>query len=263
MTITDQLRSGLRAAFFGSAILASAANAQSTDAQARALLKAMSDYIGGLGAIEMSVDTSLEVVTPEMEKIAFTSTSLLKMNRPNQVFLQRSGGYANVEFLFDGAAFTVRDRNGNRYAQVPMKGNTDELIEAIQDQFGMAVPGADILMRDSYSILVADVREAKMIGQGVIAGQMCDHVAFRNFETDWQLWIRTGPDKIPCKMIITSKTVGMAPQYTSHVRSWKSNPSFGPGTFAFKPAAGEQKIDVRQLSGVDEIPPPATEGGSK
>ncbi len=252
------IRAGMKGIFLGSALLASAVHAQSNEEQALALLKAMSDYIGGLAAIETSVDTSLEVVTPTMEKLAFTSTSLLRMTRPNQVRLERSGGYSNVEFLFDGTTFTVRGRNNNVYAQVPVSGTTDDLVRAMHDDLGLAVPGADLLLRDSYSVLVADVIDAKLIGQGVIAGQMCDHVAFRNFDTDWQLWIRQGADKAPCKMIITSKTVGMAPQYTTHVRSWKSNPRFPAGTFAFKPAAGEQKLDLGELTGIDEVPPAQT-----
>lgn len=260
----SRLRPALRVvALLGSALLSTAASAQSTDAEARAILKAMSDYIGSLGAIETNVDTSLEIVTPEMEKIAFTATSVLKMVRPNQVRLERSGGYSNIEFLFDGSALTVRDRDGKRYAQVPVKGNTDELVNAIHDQLGLAVPGADLLLRDSYSVLVADVLEAKVIGQGMVGGQMCDHVAFRNLDTDWQLWIRQGPDKAPCKMVITSKTVGMAPQYVTHVRSWTANPRFPAGTFAFKPAADERRLDLGQMSGIDEVPSPATQKAPK
>ena len=262
MTTAIRLRMGLRALMLGSALLATGAQAQSNDAQARALLKSMSDYIGSLGSIDTTVDTSLEVVTPEMEKIAFTSTSHLRMQRPDKVRLERTGGYVVVEFLFDGQALTIRDRADNLYAQVPVQGTTDQLVDAIHNQLGMAVPGADLLLRDSYSVLVADVIEAKFIGQGVIGGKMCDHVAFRNFDTDWQLWVRQGAEKIPCKMIITSKTVGMAPQYTTHVRSWTSNPKIPAGTFAFKPAAGEQRIEIGQLDGVDEVPPPA-KGGAK
>jgi hypothetical protein len=259
--VGTRYRAGLRAALLAVAVL-SAGSAQADDSRARGLLKAMSDYIGSLGSIDTTVDTSLEVVTPEMEKIAFTSTSILKLQRPDKVRLERTGGYVVADFIFDGQTFTVRDRSGNVYAQVPLKGTTDELVDAIHNQLGLAVPAADLLIRDSYSVLVADVLEAKFIGQGVVGGQMCDHVAFRNFDTDWQLWVRQGPEKIPCKMIITSKTVGMAPQYTTHVRRWTSNPKIAAGTFAFKPAAGEQRIDLGQLDGVDEVPP-AAKGGAK
>ncbi len=38
----------------------------------------------------------------------------------------------------------------------------------------------------------ADVLEAKHMGHGVIDGVECDHLAFRNFDTDWQLWVEVG-----------------------------------------------------------------------
>lgn len=236
------------------ALAPAAANAQSTEADALALLKAMSDYIGSQTAIETTVDTSIEIVTPDMEKIGFVSTSTLKMQRPDKVRLERSGGYATVDFIYDGANFTVRDRVGKRYSQVAVKGTTDDLVDTMHNELGMAVPGADLLLRDSYSILVADVIEAKVIGEGVIAGQACDHVAFRNLDSDWQLWIRKGPEKAPCKMVITSKTVGMAPQYITHVRSWNTKPSLKASDFAFKPEAGETRIDLGQMDGIDEVP---------
>jgi hypothetical protein len=240
-----------------------ASGAQATDAEARALLKAMSDYVGGLGSLETSVDTSVEIITPDMEKIAFASSSTLKMTRPNQVHLQRSSAFGDLTMVFDGATLTMRSSNLAAYAQVPVKANTDELVSAVEQQFGMAVPGADLLLRNSYAVLVADVREAKIIGEGVIEGQRCDHLAFRNFDTDWQLWVRQGAEKIPCKMIITSKTVGMAPQYTVDVRSWKSNPKFPAGTFAFKPVAGDKRVEVRDLSAADEIPSTPSTGAPK
>jgi hypothetical protein len=40
---------------------------------------------------------------------------------------------------------------------------------------------------------------------------MCEHVAFRNFDTDWQLWIEAGAHPVPRKMGITSKTINGAP----------------------------------------------------
>jgi hypothetical protein len=240
-----------------------ATGAQATEAEARTLLKAMSDYIGGLGALETSVDTSVEIITPDMEKIGFASTSTLKMARPNQVHLQRSSAFGELTMVFDGAMLTMRSSTLAAYAQVPMKANTDELVSAVEQQFGMAVPGADLLLRNSYAVLVADVREAKIIGEGVIEGQRCDHLAFRNFDTDWQLWIRQGAEKIPCKMVITSKTVGMAPQYTVDVRSWKGNPKFPAGTFAFRPVAGDRRVEVRDLSAADEIPSTPSTGAPK
>jgi hypothetical protein len=262
MMFLETLRTGAKAlALLGTALAAT--GAQATEAEARALLKGMSDYVASLSSIETNVDTALEIVTPEMQKISFTSSSTMRMTRPNQVRLERKGSFANIELFFDGKTLSVRELDSNVYAQVAAPGTTEQLIDAVHDRLGMAVPGADLLLVNSYAILMADVLDAKVIGQGVIGGEVCDHIAFRNFDTDWQLWIKAGPEKSPCKMIITSKLVGMAPQYTVHVRSWKSNPKFAPGTFVFTPKPGEKQVTVETMSNIDEVPATPTPGARK
>lgn len=257
MMSTKRLLTGAKAlVLLGTAFAATGAAtaAQAPDGDAMALLKGMSDYVSNLTSIETNVDTAVEIVTPEMQKISFTSSSTLRMTRPSQVRLERKGSIANIDLLFDGAKLTIRERDNNIYTQIDVPGTTEQLINAMHDQLGMAVPGADLLLRDSYAILSADVLEAKIIGQGVIGGEVCDHIAFRNFDTDWQLWIRAGAEKAPCKMIITSKLVGMAPQYTVHVRSFKGNVKFAPDAFVFKPAPGERQVGMSSMSSANEIP---------
>ena len=48
-------------------------------------------------------------------------------------------------------------------------------------------------------------------------------LAFRNADTDWQLWVEVGDRPIPRKMVITSKTINSAPQYTLRVKKWKTS----------------------------------------
>jgi len=55
----------------------------------------------------------------------------------------------------------------------------------------------------------------------VVDGFECEHLAFRNDDTDWQIWIQVGDAPIPRKYVITSKTEEGAPQYTLVIRDWK------------------------------------------
>lgn len=60
--------------------------------------------------------------------------------------------------------------------------------------------------------------------------------AFRNFDTDWQLWVEVGEKPIPRKLVITSKTLNSAPQYTLRVKSWKTGVEPAPDAFPDCPA---------------------------
>jgi hypothetical protein len=46
------------------------------------------------------------------------------------------------------------------------------------------MPGADLLLSRVYDELMADVIDAKHIGQGVVDGVECEHLAFRNPDID-------------------------------------------------------------------------------
>jgi hypothetical protein len=92
---------------------------------------------------------------------------------------------------------------------------------------------------------------------------VCEHLAFRNDETDWQLWVRQGPEAIPCKLVITSKAVTGAPQYTLTVKEWKTDAVPADTTFSFAAPAGAQSVKLEELKDIDELPAGVVKGGAQ
>jgi len=230
---------------------------------AKALLKAMSDYLGSQQNIQLTFDSAIEVITPELEKIQFTNSGEATLSRPNRLHAHRIGGYADVTLFFDGKTVSVYGRHVNSYAQFDGPETVDQLIEALRAGHGVALPGADLLRTDVYGLLVADVQEAKYLGRGVIGGRECEHLAFRNFDTDWQLWVEVGEEPIPRKLVITSKTINSAPQYTLRISGWKTDADAAPDMFVFDPPAGATLLAPDQLIGLDELPEGLPAGGSQ
>ena len=246
------------------ALVAAVPTAHASADDAKALLKAMSDHVGGQQTIQLTFDSDIEIITPQLEKIQFTNSGELMMSRPDKLSAHRVGGYADVALYFDGKTATVYGRNINAYAQFEAPGSLDQLFERLRAGYGVALPGADYLLSNSYDVLIADVIEAKHIGRGVIDGVECEHLAFRNLDTDWQVWIEVGANPIPRKIVITSKTMAGAPQYTFRVKSWKSGLKPPADAFTFTPPAGAGQLDANNLILLDELPPeaPAPAGGN-
>jgi hypothetical protein len=230
---------------------------------AKSVLKTMSDYVGSLQTIQLAFDSDIEVITPQLEKIQFTNSGEALLSRPDKLHARRLGGYADVSLFFDGKTVSIFGKNINGYAQFNAPGTVDQLIEALRAGHGVALPGADLLLSNSYDVLVAGVREAKHIGRGVIAGIECEHLAFRNFDTDWQLWVEAGEKPIPRKLVITSKTLNSAPQYTLRVTGWRTGVKPAPDAFAFTPPAGAEKLSPDALIELDELPQGMPEGGNQ
>lgn len=230
---------------------ASAQNRQ----QAIELIRGMATYVGGQQNITLAFDSELEVVTPQLQKLQFNSSGTAKLNRPDQFRVSRAGGYADVELIYDGKTITVYDKKGNRYASEPMSGPIGDVVDRMRNDFRIDVPAADLMIANSFDVLMADVVEARWIGPAVIDGITCEHVAFRNHDTDWQLWVEAGAQPAPCKMVITSKTIAGAPQYTIRFTDWESGDAFPTGTFAFTPPSGAQQVAFKDLADIDELPP--------
>jgi hypothetical protein len=230
---------------------------------ARQILKAMTDYLGAQQTISLTFDSDIEVTTPQLEKIQFTNSGEALLQRPDKLRAHRVGGYSDVELVFDGKTVSILGRSNNGYAQVEAPGTVDQLVGSLRAGHGVALPGADLLLTQAYDILTADVMEAKHIGRGVIDGRECEHLAFRNFDTDWQLWVELGDHPIPRKMVITSKTINNAPQYTLRIKDWKTGFEPAPDAFAFVPPPAAEKLSPDALIDLDELPQPAPIGGNQ
>jgi hypothetical protein len=227
---------------------AAPSNDQSTQ-NAKALLKAMSDYLAAQKAFSLSYDSVFEVVSDQHQKFQIATSGTVDMSRPNKIRTTRKSGFTDTETVFDGKTLTIYGKGKNAYVQAEVPGTVDNLIDHLRDRFHRQLPGADLLGSNVYDALMTDVTDVKDLGSGVIGGQECDHLAFRAKDTDWQIWIAQGANPYPCRYVITSKGVDQAPQFTMTIRDWKTG---GAADFSFKPPAGATKLDAKDIETLKE-----------
>jgi hypothetical protein len=227
------------------------------------ILKAMSDYVGSQKTISLTFDSDVEVVTPEVEKIQFASSGKMLLSRPDKLRVTRTGGYADVEIVFDGKTISALGKNINAFTQMEAAGSIDQLIGKLRDMNIVSAPGADFLGTHVFEDLMDGVVVAKHIGLGVIDGVECEHLAFRTRDVDWQIWIEAGSRPIPRKYVITSKAVGAAPQYTLRIKDWKTDAPAAADAYAFAPPQGAKKVELNELVNFDEVPQGIVAGAKK
>jgi hypothetical protein len=245
-------RWGAAATLILATVLISTPRVQAED-NATAILKSMSDYLASQKTISLTFDSDIEVLTSELQKIQFTGSGQVLLSRPDKLRATRTGGYTDVELVFDGKTATILGKHLNTYAQIESQGSIDQLINRLNSGT-VTLPGGDLLLANVFDELMMNVSEAKHIGQGVIDGIECEHLAFRNADTDWQIWIEIGPNPAPRKYVITDKSVTGAPQYTLRIKDWKTNVPVAADAYAFKAPQGAKKVDLAALSDIDEIP---------
>jgi len=229
--------------------------ASADEADAKNLLKAMSDYMAAQDAISFGFDATLEVVTKDEQKLALASSGVVTLNRPDKMRATRMGGFADVEMLFDGKTLTLTGKTANLFTQIEVPGTVDNLVDELRDTYNRPLPAADLLMSNAYDELMLDVVDIKDLGSGVIGGIECDFLAFRTKEVDWQIWISQGDKPLPCRYVITSKKVANGPQYSIQFSDWKVGGEVAADDFAFNNSTNAKKIDLKDLQAMmSEMP---------
>ncbi len=168
------------------ATLAVASRVQAQENDALRILKAMSDYLTSQSGFSAEFDVDLEVITSAIQKTQFSSTGKVSLRRPDKMRAERLGGYSHAELVFDGQVLTIVDRDRNVFAQAEAAGSVDQLIDRLRQDLGIEMPGGDLLLSKMYDELSSRVIDAKHIGSGIVDGVECEHLAFRNADTDWQ-----------------------------------------------------------------------------
>ncbi|GEO17606.1 DUF2092 domain-containing protein [Microvirga aerophila] len=252
------------AALVAVAVLAPASlPARADDASALRILKTMSDYMAGQKNLSVRYDADIEVITPDLQKIQFAASGDVLIDRQVGLRATRTGGYADVELIFDGKTVTLHNRDGKTFVTLDAPGTLDDLVQRLRTEHLVEVPGADLLLARSYEQLTEGVLDAKYVGLGVIDGVECEHLAFRNPDTDWQLWVEVGERPIPRKYVITSKAVAQAPQYTLRIKELRTDVKPDQNAFVFKAPEGTKQVAYDALGDIDEVPPGTPAGGSK
>lgn len=230
--------------------------------EALKLVKAMTDYLAAQQHISFSYDAVLEVVTPSDQKLGLASSGAVTLSRPDKLHSTRSGGFVDVETVFDGKTLTILGKNLNKYTQIEIPGTVDQLIDELKDKYGLPLPAADLLTTDAYNELMQEVYDSKDLGSGVINGTECDSLAFRKDEVDFQIWVAQGAEPYPCRLVITSTGVRNAPAYNVQFRDWKTGDAVAKQDFVFTNASNAELIDVKEIKDkVGDLPENFVMGG--
>jgi hypothetical protein len=223
------------------------------DPEADKILKSMSSYLAEIKAFSVNADIDIEVVTNNAQKLQLSSFATVLLQRPGNFYIQRRGMIADAEFIFDGETLTLYGKRNNVYGQITVPGTIDDAIRAFESETGIPAPGADLLFADPYAILSSGVESSTYLGTTYINGIECHHLAFREAQTDWQIWIQTGERPLPMKYVITSKWQTAAPQYEIRFRDWVINPQIDANRFTFSPPEGAKKMETLPANELDEV----------
>jgi hypothetical protein len=227
---------------------ASAQDATAPDADH--ILKAMATHLGSLKAFSFNYETDTEIIDNAGQKLQFSASGTMALSRQGKLKVTRKVPESDATIYFDGKMISLYGKTHNVYAQIASPGPTvEEAIGEFRLATGLDVPGADLMVADPYAALT----EGAVIGTAYVDGVKCEHLAFRNREVDWQIWINIGDRPLPMKYVITTKWLTGAPEYSLRMTNWTMDPSLKDSEFAFAPPPDARKVEEINSNEIGEV----------
>jgi hypothetical protein len=230
------------AALMGGQQATAAQPRKAIDPEAQRLLKQMTDYVSGLQTFTLEVSAVDEKALASGEKIQRTSDSEVAVVRPDRLRNTQRGSGNGLGLWYDGKTMTLACKGTSSYATIPAPPTLDAAIDTMRKQFQIDAPGADLLYSHPYDILMEQVTGGRVIGHETVNGAAATHLAFEGEEVDWQIWIQDGPQPVPLRFVITTKTVKGRPQFAVQFSRWDTETRPPDSTFHFQPPAGATRV---------------------
>jgi hypothetical protein len=219
---------------------------------AQAVLDRMTAYLRTLQAFSIDSRGSRDEILVSGYKLQHNEQANLVVQRPNRMRAQVSGDLRNRVFVYDGSKVVVYSPDQAVYARVDAPDNLAQLVGQILDS-GIDLPLVDVLHQTAAGTLTEQVTHGMRVGDASIDGVACDHLAFRQPNADWQLWVAKGAQPLPRKIVITTRDAG-EPQFIATM-DWNLKPKLDASTFVFTAPQGATEIPFKKPTAVAEAAP--------
>lgn len=223
--------------------------AQGVDPDALKLLRKSTDYLASAKQFSVQTDTALGAVTSTGQKLQFGHSVTMTVQRPSKLRAERVGELVGQVFYYDGKSLSVSVPNGSYHATVSAPPTIDAMLDFARDKLDIVAPAADLVYSNAYERLTEGLTSAFVVGEAMVGGARCDHLAFRNAEVDWQIWIQRGDKPLPRKFVVTSKNMPQSPEFVVILSKWDAAPKITDAMFRYAPPKGSRPIEFLPAPG--------------
>jgi hypothetical protein len=220
--------------------------------EARQAMDRMKAALNNTGRLTLTAEISRDEVLSYGYKLQHNEYVTMDVDRPTKLKVDVNGDLKNRTYYFDGSTFTVLAKDLNVYAKKPVSGTIGELVGELIDR-GVDMPLIDMLYQGQAGDLLDDVRVGIVVGDTLVEGEPVTHLAFRQPDVDWQLWLGKS-NNLPRKILITTRYQVGDPQFQA-IMHWNTAPKFAANQFVFAPAKGQTEIPITKE--------PAAAGGAQ
>jgi hypothetical protein len=180
------------------------------------------------------------------KKLQFAFDLEAFVQRPDKLRINGQGDIESKQFIYDGKTITLYDRGKNAYAVMPAPATIDAALDLAHKEYGLTVALADLAHSNSGAVMAKGQKHALYVGEGLVRGVTCHHLAFDRDDIQWQIWIEAGDKPLIRKIVINQKKLPAEPQWTAYLTDWNLAPQLSDSLFVFTPP--EKAVKAKFMS---------------
>ncbi len=228
---------------FSAGLSAAQTTAPAIEPKADKILRQMSKHMGSLEQFTFHTENTADLMLQSGQKLQVSSAVDLYVRRPDKLRADLNGDIRRQQFFYDGNSITLFGKRVNYYATAKAPASIEAALDHAMKSFKLVAPLSDIVYRNSYEILTANVISGIYAGLHNVHGIESHHLLFTQEDIDWQIWIENSETPLPRKIIITEKWVTGSPQFTALLTDWDVSPKLEDSLFTFVPPDNAEKIE--------------------
>jgi len=231
----------------------SPAIAQVISPEAQAVLDRMTSFLKSQKTFSIDSQSTRDQVVAFGYKVQNNEHATLTAQLTNKLRVEVSGDDRERLFVYDGATLTMYSPDDEAYTQIKAPDTIGKLVDRLLGA-GIEMPMIDMLYQIHGGTLTEAVRGGVLVGESNIDGSDCDHLAFRQGNIDWQLWLEKGDKPLPRRLLVTTRYEVGDPQYQVTMR-WNLKPKIDASTFVFTPPKDVHEIPFSDPAALADAAP--------
>ncbi len=211
----------------------------------------MASYLGKLTTFKLTaIGSSDDVLTDNGQKLQIQGQVDFVVRQPDGLKAHITTDKQERVIYYDGHTVTQYAPALDYYAVVDAPPTIAETVLALEKDYGLRMPLADVFLWGHEHQPKVDILAAYFVGRSTILGDRCDHYAYRVEGADVQIWIRTEGPPLPCRMVITNLTDEARPEFEATL-IWNTDADVGNSEFSFAPPESAAKIEQAKTDQAD------------
>ncbi len=228
---------------------ASAEEPGKINTRALAEMKRSAEFIAKLESYHFRATMLEDRIDASGQVIEHGSVRNFYVRRPDRIRVEIEHNSGDSLLFTANPRKVAASRNsGAKFAEIDSPGSLDDVIDLLIMELGVRPPLANLVYSNLWRVLRPRIESAQYVGEVKLGSARCHHLAFRNEDVDWQIWIDAGEQPLPRRMVIHYKSEPGGLTVRASIDQWNVQSAHDPSQFDQKASEGAKKVSLSELA---------------